>query len=176
MYVNPWHIENLTSKKGTNLDIIVDEDFSEVKHLEDGLGRVVGDGVAFQDVFDGAHFPCQSALPKCGVHAQHMRQMSFKVSLPSEKLYASCESHPVTRFTAAAAHVLLHPLGDGLHFSLLTVGATELEATHLERDQPVRHLDHVYQAVEVVGCEDEAISLKNVRKSDFQEHLFCEER
>jgi hypothetical protein len=36
-----------------------------------------------------------------------------------------------TRFTAAAADVLLDALGDGLDLALLAVGAAELEAANL---------------------------------------------
>lgn len=55
--------------------------------------------------------------------------------------------------TATAAIVVLHILRDGLHLTLLAVGAAELQAAHLECAQSVAQLDDVHQAIEIVRGE-----------------------
>ena len=49
--------------------------------MKDGLGRIVGDGVALEHVLDGAHFPGEPALSKGRVHAQSVREMTCWISI-----------------------------------------------------------------------------------------------
>jgi hypothetical protein len=46
--------------------------------------------------------------------------------------------------------IFLNTLRDGFNFSLLTVGSSELKATHLKGYQSISKLNDVNQAVKVV--------------------------
>ncbi len=96
-----------------HLDVVVDEDLPEIEDLEDGLGRVVGDGVSLEDVLDGGHLPGEPPLAEGGVDAEHARR--------------------VAGLAAAAPAVLLHALRDRLHLALLAVRAAELQPANLKR-------------------------------------------
>lgn len=117
----------------THLDVVGDEDLAVLEHLQRGTGQVVRDGVALDDVLGGHHLPGQPSGGEHGVGAEQTWQ--------------------VAGIATAAAVVVLHVLGDGLHLALLAVGATELEATHLEGAQAVAQFDDVHQTVEIVGGE-----------------------
>lgn len=59
----------------------------------------------------------------------------------------------MTGITATTAIVILHILGDGLHLTLLAVGAAEFQSTHLECAQSIAQFDDMYQAIEIVRGE-----------------------
>lgn len=104
-----WYIYKFQSFKAiskpnlTNLDIVGGKDAAQFKHLQHGGGAVIGDAVTLQDVLCDHHLPGQPALPESSIEGENVRQ--------------------VTRLTTAAAFILLHAFGDGLHFSLLAVGS-----------------------------------------------------
>lgn len=56
------------------LNIVGDKYLSQVKHLEHGCGRVVRDGVPFEDVLGGSDFPSQPPLVERSVATQKMWQ------------------------------------------------------------------------------------------------------
>ena len=74
----------------------------------------------------------------------------------------------LTWFEAAAADVLVNALADGLYLPLLAVGSAELQSPDLERHQPVGHLDHVHQAVQVKTGQHEAVALAHVAPSTWK--------
>lgn len=86
-----------------HLQVVGNEQFPEVVHLQHGGGVVLADAVALQQVLGGHHLPGQPAQVEGCVARQHVWQ--------------------VARLAAAARVVLLHPLRDGLHLALLAVRA-----------------------------------------------------
>lgn len=90
-------------QKDRYLDIVPDEDPSEVKHLQHGGCVVVYDAVAFQDVLGSHDFPGEPAEVKCCIAGQQVGQATW--------------------LTAAAASVILVAFHDGFYLSLLAVGA-----------------------------------------------------
>lgn len=91
----------------THLQVVGDEQLPEVVHLKHGGGVVLTDAVALQQVLGGHHLPGQPAQVEGRVARQHVREVS--------------------RLAAAARVILLHPLRDGLHLSLLTVRAWKVD-------------------------------------------------
>lgn len=85
------------------LDVVPDEDPSEVKHLQHGGCIVVYDAVALQDVLCPCDLPGEPAEVKCGIAGQEVRE--------------------VARFAATTASVLLVAFHDGLDLPLLAVGS-----------------------------------------------------
>lgn len=55
--------------------------------------------------------------------------------------------------------IFLNALRDGFNFSLLTVGSSELKASHLKGHQSITKLNDVDQTVEVVRCQYKAVPL-----------------
>lgn len=58
-------------------DVVADEDFAEVKHLQHGDGTVVRDGVALEHILGGSHLPGQPPLAEGGIDAQHVREVPW---------------------------------------------------------------------------------------------------
>lgn len=85
----------------TYLQVIGDEQLSEVVDLQHGSSIVLTDAVALQQVLGGHHLPGQPAQVEGSIAGQYVGQMPW--------------------LAAAARIVLLHTLCDGLHLSLLTV-------------------------------------------------------
>lgn len=85
------------------LDVVSDEDPSEVKNLQHGGRVVVHDAVALQDVLRSRDLPGEPAEVKGGIAGQQVEQ--------------------VTWFAAAATSVILIALCDGFHLPLLAVGS-----------------------------------------------------
>ena len=54
------------------LDIVRYEDLPQVVHLQNVLGRIVGDGVTLKNVFLGSHLPGKPTLAESRVHAEHV--------------------------------------------------------------------------------------------------------
>lgn len=97
--VKSTHIK--THNNETYLQVVGDEQLSEVVHLQHSGGVVLTDAVTLQQVLGGHHLPGQPAQVEGRVARQHVGQ--------------------VTRLAAAARIVFLHALCDGLHLSLLAV-------------------------------------------------------
>ncbi len=87
--------------RGTDLDIICDENFAQVKYLKHGSCVVVANAVAFQHIFGGGHLPSQPALAKGRVEGEHVGEMTW--------------------LTAATAFIFFHPFSDRLHLPLLAI-------------------------------------------------------
>lgn len=85
----------------TYLQVVGDEQLSQVVHLQHCGGVVLTDAITLQQVFGGHHLPGQPAQVESSIARQHVRQVAW--------------------LAAAARVVLLHALRDGLHLSLLAV-------------------------------------------------------
>lgn len=59
--------------KNDTFYVVSDQDFSKIKHLQHRAGRIVADGVSFQDIFCTRHFPRQPSLTERCVDAQNVR-------------------------------------------------------------------------------------------------------
>lgn len=94
-------IQSCENTNETYLQVVGDEQLSQIVHLQHRGGVVLTDAVTFQQVLGGHHLPGQPAQVERRVARQHVRQ--------------------VTRLAAAAGVVLLHALCDGLHLPLLAV-------------------------------------------------------
>lgn len=58
--------------------------------------------------------------------------------------------------------VFVHVFGDGFHFPLLAIGASEFQTTDLEGHKAVADLDDVDEAVQVVTGQDEKVPVRHV--------------
>ena len=92
---------SIRSKKVYNLQIVGDEQFAQVVHLQHDGSIVLADAVALQQVLGGGDLPGQPSQVKGRVAGQNVGQ--------------------VARLTAATGIILLHPLSDGLYLPLLAV-------------------------------------------------------
>lgn len=73
--------------KDDTLDIVSNQYFAKLEHLQHRACRVVGDRVTFKHIFGARNFPSEPALAEGRVYAKYIRQM--------------------THFTAAAVIIIL---------------------------------------------------------------------
>lgn len=124
--------------------------------MQHGGCVVLTDAVTLQQVLGGHHLPGQPTQVESRIAGEHVGKVPW--------------------LTAAARIIFLHALCDGLHLPLLAVGTfkmeptigqlscrnireegerlegctSELQASQLERHQPIANLNEVDQSIEVV--------------------------
>lgn len=153
------------------LQVVGNEQLSEIVHLQHCGGVVLTDAVTLQQVLSGHRLPSQPTQVEGSVARKHVGQVAW--------------------LTAAACIVLLHALCDGLHLSLLAVRTqrqrqqsaggslgeecerqtrwpnctSELQTPQLKSDQAVADLDQVDKGVEIVRSQNETVSCTVVAPS-----------
>lgn len=90
-----FQLRRLDGVEDDTLDVVSNQHFTKLEHLQHRTRRIVGDRVSLEDIFGARDFPGEPALTEGRVHAKYVRQ--------------------VTHFAAAAVVVVLDTFRDSFH-------------------------------------------------------------